>query len=64
MKCPYDKLMNVYVTHEDITPEIVELCVVSKPKATFQGLRVLVPASQQLAEKGFQGGWATITALN
>jgi hypothetical protein len=65
MKCPFDKLMKVFVRHQDVTKEIVKLCVLTKPKAMFQGIRVLVPASKQLLkDEGFQGGWANITGLN
>ena len=57
--------MKVFVRHQDITKEIIELCKVSQPKQNCRGVHVPIPADPLLTKRqGFFGGYAMITGYN
>lgn len=65
MKDQKRKGIQVYVRHQDVTKEIIDICKVSKPKINCKGMFVAVPADPQLVQSdNFNGGWAMITGYN
>lgn len=58
------KGVEVYVRQQDLTPEIIELCKLTKPKQNGRGIQMPIPLSQEELNKGNYLGWAMITGVN
>lgn len=57
--------VKVYVRHQDVTKEIIEICTLTKPRENCKGMFTAIPADPQLLKSdGFNGGWAMITGNN
>lgn len=58
------KGVEVYVRVQDLTPEIIELCRITKPRQNGRGIQMPIPMCGDEQEKGNDLGWAMITGVN
>lgn len=57
--------MKVFVRHQDVTKEIINLCNLTKPNENCRGIQVPIPSDPNLLKYDqFHGGWAMITGYN
>lgn len=58
--------MKVFVRHQDLTKDIINLCRITQPKVNCRGINVPIPADPMLTKSRdpFFGGYAMITGYN